>query len=124
MEAKFPNRTKIDQLDGLVTIRWEPKMANKKEQVYIVFHHYSFPNKEVHAVEWWVKVLEEGTAEHFFGGEGGGATQEQGEERGEQGIPSQALVLLKKVWIFASALIKKRRCCWLSAPPICPTKQY
>eukprot|EP00957_Ditylum_brightwellii_P064049 4858742-Ditylum_brightwellii.AAC.1 len=46
VEAKFSNRAKLDQLDGLVAIRWEPKMVNKKEQVCVVFHHCSFPNKE------------------------------------------------------------------------------
>eukprot|EP00957_Ditylum_brightwellii_P160965 12255430-Ditylum_brightwellii.AAC.1 len=70
VEAKFPNRTKLDQLDGRVAIRREPKVVNKGEQVCIVFHHRSFPNKEVYAVEQWVKVLEEGAAEHFFGNEG------------------------------------------------------
>eukprot|EP00957_Ditylum_brightwellii_P075855 5765177-Ditylum_brightwellii.AAC.1 len=64
-------------------------MVNKKEQVCIVFHHRSFPNKEVHAVERWVKVLEERAAEHFFGNEGGGATQEQGGERSGEEIPAQ-----------------------------------
>eukprot|EP00957_Ditylum_brightwellii_P133612 10187066-Ditylum_brightwellii.AAC.2 len=64
-------------------------MVNKKEQVCIMFHHCSFPNKEVHAVEWWVKVLEEGAAEHFFGDEAGGAPQEQGKEIGQQAIPTQ-----------------------------------
>eukprot|EP00957_Ditylum_brightwellii_P061078 4635220-Ditylum_brightwellii.AAC.1 len=75
VEAKFPNRTKLNWLDGHVAIRWEPKKVKKKEQVCIVFHHCNFPNKEVHEVEWWVKVLKEGAAEHFFGGEAGGATQ-------------------------------------------------
>eukprot|EP00957_Ditylum_brightwellii_P056998 4319573-Ditylum_brightwellii.AAC.1 len=64
-------------------------MVNKKEQVCIVFHYHSFPNKEVHAVEWWVKVFEEGATEDFFGDEGGGVTQEQGEDRGEEEIPAQ-----------------------------------
>eukprot|EP00957_Ditylum_brightwellii_P132802 10126240-Ditylum_brightwellii.AAC.1 len=81
MEAKFPNRTKLDQLDGLVAIRREPKMDNKKEQVCIVFHHCNFPTKEAHAVERWIKVIEERAAKHFFGVEGYGAMQEQGEER-------------------------------------------
>eukprot|EP00957_Ditylum_brightwellii_P128221 9779406-Ditylum_brightwellii.AAC.1 len=64
-------------------------MVNKREQVCIMFHHRSFPNKEVYAVEQCVKVLKEGAAEHFFGDEGGGAIQQQGEERGEEEIPAQ-----------------------------------
>eukprot|EP00957_Ditylum_brightwellii_P179098 13643740-Ditylum_brightwellii.AAC.1 len=70
VEAKLPNRTKLDWLEGLVAIRWEPNMVNKKEQVCIMLHHCSFLNKEVHVVERWVMVLGEGTAEHFFGDEG------------------------------------------------------
>eukprot|EP00957_Ditylum_brightwellii_P079422 6039426-Ditylum_brightwellii.AAC.1 len=51
VDAKFPNRTKLDQLDGLVAIRREPKLVNKREQVCIMFHHRHFPNKEAYAVE-------------------------------------------------------------------------
>eukprot|EP00957_Ditylum_brightwellii_P118219 9016993-Ditylum_brightwellii.AAC.1 len=46
VKAKFPNRTKLDQLDGLVAIRQEPKVVNKREPARIMFHHRSFPNKE------------------------------------------------------------------------------
>eukprot|EP00957_Ditylum_brightwellii_P210353 15364869-Ditylum_brightwellii.AAC.1 len=67
VKAKFSNRTKLDWLDGLVANRQDPKIVNKKKQVCIMLHHCSFPNKEVHVVEQWVKVLGEGAAENFFG---------------------------------------------------------
>lgn len=94
IEAKFPNRSKQDRLGRLLAIKREPRTVNWKEQVCIVFRHDSFANKELHAVERWVKVDEEGASEHFFGGDmapGGEEGGEEGDQGGGEEFPQQIL---------------------------------
>ena len=63
---KYPNPINGQRLENCLLIRRETKEVNRKQQVCVIFRHDEFPDKELHAVERWVKVKKEGAEEHLF----------------------------------------------------------
>lgn len=64
--GKYPNATSQEHLDKLVTIRQEEKSVNRSLKCCIVFCHDDFPNIELHCVEWYTTVIEEGLPIDYF----------------------------------------------------------
>jgi hypothetical protein len=65
--AKFPNAVASQRLEGLLCIRQETKLVNHKQVMCFVFRHDLFDDVELHCLQRWSKVTEEGSPEHFFG---------------------------------------------------------
>jgi len=62
VDEKYPNMRGDHKVNGLLEIRRESKTVRRKEQMCIIFRHDDFPNKELHAVERWVKVTTAATS--------------------------------------------------------------
>ena len=60
------NREASERLVGLVALRKELKLVNRREQQCVVFRHDLFPNKELHCCMRYCKVHKEGDPVHFF----------------------------------------------------------
>ena len=63
---KYPNATHQDKLGEMIVIRQESRKVNHKDQMCIIMRHDHWPNKELHCVKRWVKVIEEGAQADFF----------------------------------------------------------
>jgi len=66
IDEKYPNRTAHHKVENLVAIREDTKKVSQREQCVFVFRHDDFPDKELHCVRRWCKVIEEGAEEHLF----------------------------------------------------------
>lgn len=68
IEAKYPNKTFHERLDGLLVIGKDEKRINGKMQTAVLFRHDDFPddNTILYCVPRFVKVHLEGTPEEFF----------------------------------------------------------
>ncbi|KAG7359200.1 transposase IS4 [Nitzschia inconspicua] len=66
-QTKYPNGGGKGRIEGLVALRKETKLLNRKLQVCIVFRHDDFPNEEIYCHERFCKVEQEGPANQFFG---------------------------------------------------------
>ena len=51
-------------MENLLAIREEIKKVSQREQCVFVFCHDDFPDKELHCVQGWCKVIEERPEEH------------------------------------------------------------
>ena len=60
------NISSNDRLNGLLVIKKEEKVVNRKKAQCIVFRHEKFEGHEIYAVARWVKVTKEGPAANFF----------------------------------------------------------
>ena len=66
MRDKFINITSQLKIDGLLALRQELKLVNRKHQMCVVFRHDYWPNKEVHCCKRWAIVLNEGDPSKYF----------------------------------------------------------
>ena len=76
---KYPNPMNGQRLQNCLLIRKEEKQVNRKKQECFVFRHDEFPDKELHCVQRWVKIVKEGGEDQLFESENG-TTQVEGEE--------------------------------------------
>ena len=61
IRAKYVNPSKGERLYECLVVKKGKKVINQKEQAVIFFHHDEFPNIELHAITWYISVVEEGT---------------------------------------------------------------
>ena len=66
VDAKYPNATQQERLDGLVAIRREEKAVNRVQKWCVVFRHDDFPNQELHCSERYAVVQQEGAEADYF----------------------------------------------------------
>ena len=66
IKEKVPNPVNGQRLSKCLLIRKETKTVNRKDQPCYVFRHDDFPDKEVHCVARWCKVVTEGPEEKLF----------------------------------------------------------
>jgi len=64
------NKRHNERLHGLVAIRLEEKIINRKNQPCVIFRHEDFDGIELRCVKRFTKVEEEGHPDHLFDGEG------------------------------------------------------
>ena len=63
---KYPNRTAQHRIENLVCLREDTKIVKRRQQRVIVFRHETFAEMEIYCVRRWVKIINEGAAEHYF----------------------------------------------------------
>ena len=66
VNAKYPNATQHDWLEGLLVVDQGVIKVNRKDQVCIFFWHDDFPNQRLHCVERYANVITEGGVAGFF----------------------------------------------------------
>ena len=63
---RYPNANAQARLDNLVVIRREANIVNRAEKRCIIFRQDDFPNAELHCVERYATVIEEGVEADYF----------------------------------------------------------
>jgi hypothetical protein len=92
---KFLNFEHGRRLSGLICLRKEEKRVSRRLQLCFVYRHDDFEGTELHCVQRWSKVENEGVASHIFGADDT-SEEEEKEERAsdpvvETPIPQQVL---------------------------------